>query len=95
MMLRIALLGLTVLAATAQAATYYVSPGGDDAAAGTRAQPWGTVQHAAETAVAGDTVVIAEGVYREVVTVGNSGEPDRACSWPTGGDAATRIPSTA
>jgi len=77
MTVRMVLLGLMVLAATAQAAIYYVSPGGDDGAPGTEDRPWATVQHAAETAVAGDTVVLAEGAYPEVVTVRNSGEPGR------------------
>ncbi len=77
MIARIAVLGMLVFTVTARGATYYVSPEGDDAAPGTADRPWATVQHAADTAVAGDTVVIGEGVYRETVLVRNSGEPDR------------------
>lgn len=43
--------------------TYHVSSGGDDGNAGTERAPWGTVQHAADTAKAGDTVCLASGDY--------------------------------
>ena len=42
--------------APTQAPTYYVSPTGNDSDSGTQAQPWLTIQHAADTAVAGDIV---------------------------------------
>jgi hypothetical protein len=45
------------------AATYYVSPIGNNTNAGTAAAPWATLQHAANTAVAGDTVLIQPGTY--------------------------------
>ncbi len=45
------------------AATYYVSPGGSDASAGTSTQPWRTLQKAANTARAGDLVLVANGTY--------------------------------
>ncbi len=50
--------------------TYYVAPNGDDENSGTISQPWLTIQHAADTLVAGDTVLIRNGVYNEqVITV--------------------------
>ena len=55
---------------------YYVSMSGDDGAPGTSEQPWRTVQKAADTALAGDTVYLREGVYRGRVVVGNSGTPE-------------------
>ncbi len=54
----------TGLASSALAAnTYYVDPGGDDAHSGTMAAPWSTLQHAAETVAAGDTVIVNAGHY--------------------------------
>lgn len=46
------------------AASYYVSPQGSDANAGTKATPWATVSHAANTATSGDTVYVLPGDYR-------------------------------
>lgn len=63
----------------AHAATYYVdgaSLGGScsDSNNGTAlTTPWCTIQKAATTAVAGDTVYIRGGTYRETVTIANSG----------------------
>src|SRR5688500_1303986 len=54
-------------------ATYYVAPGGSDAAVGSLEQPLGTIQQAADRAAAGDTVLIRGGVYRETVTLPRSG----------------------
>ncbi len=45
------------------ATTFYVAPGGNDAGAGTSAQPWRTLQKAANTARAGDLVLVANGTY--------------------------------
>ncbi|MDY7022394.1 MAG: right-handed parallel beta-helix repeat-containing protein [Cyanobacteriota bacterium] len=42
---------------------YYVSSSGQDSNPGTFEQPWKTIQKAAETLVAGDTVYIREGTY--------------------------------
>ena len=44
-------------------ATLYVSTGGDDAANGSEATPWRTLQHAADQVQAGDTVVVRAGNY--------------------------------
>ena len=46
--------------------TYYVtmdSKGGSDAAGGTAQAPWATLQHAADTVQAGDTVIVRPGDY--------------------------------
>ncbi len=50
------------------AATYYVATNGSDIAAGSVGAPWLTIQKAANTAVAGDTVLIGDGNYNEEVT---------------------------
>lgn len=44
-------------------ATYYVSTTGNDGNPGSESQPWLTPQHAADTAVAGDTVIYENGTY--------------------------------
>ena len=48
----------------AQGAEWFVSPAGDDAAAGSFAQPFATIQRAQKAAVAGDTVLIRGGIFR-------------------------------
>lgn len=59
-------------------ATYFVDPKGNDSDPGTADHPWATVNHAAEIAVAGDTVVVRGGHYvlGEQVRVRNSGRSD-------------------
>jgi hypothetical protein len=65
--------GVAVLAAPVGAATYYVAENGSDAGPGTLAAPWRTIQKAADTVVAGDTVLIRSGTYAERVVMGASG----------------------
>lgn len=45
------------------AAEYYVAIDGDDGNPGTRLEPWRTVTHASQTATAGDTVFVDDGLY--------------------------------
>lgn len=47
----------------AAATTYWVAPTGSDTASGTRDAPWATPHHAVAQAVAGDTIVVREGLY--------------------------------
>ena len=59
---------LTVIAmesvfAAAHAASWFVAPAGDDAAAGSVEQPFATVQRAQKSAAPGDTVFIRGGTY--------------------------------
>jgi hypothetical protein len=56
-----------------QASTYYVAPGGNDDNPGTILLPWRTIQKAANTLVAGDTVYVRAGTYPERVVPQNSG----------------------
>jgi len=53
--------------------SFYVSTAGNDKSPGTQAQPWRTVQHAADTARAGSTVNVRGGVYEERVSINASG----------------------
>ncbi len=52
---------------------YYVSSSGNDNNPGTLTHPWRTLQKAADTLVAGDTVYIRAGTYRERLIPENSG----------------------
>jgi len=54
----------------------HVATTGDDAAAGTESAPFRTINHAAQVAVGGDTVLVHEGVYREWVKPANGGLTD-------------------
>ncbi len=55
------------------AADVWVALDGDDAAAGTPAQPWRTIQRAAQAMQAGDTCHIRAGTYGETVTPAQDG----------------------
>ena len=45
------------------ACNFFVDPHGDDANAGTEAQPWETMQHAFSSLIAGDTLCMRGGIY--------------------------------
>jgi len=66
-----------IAAPAALAGTYYVDqrhPSASDSSAGTsESLPWKTIQKGANTAVAGDTVIVKAGIYREQVTMQRSG----------------------
>jgi hypothetical protein len=58
----------------ANAATYYVSPKGDDSKAGTSlTTPLRTIQKAIDVAQPGDTILVRGGTYRESVSTPRSG----------------------
>jgi len=46
---------------------------GNDNNTGNKEFPWKTIQKAADTAVAGDTVIVNSGIYRESITIKDSG----------------------
>ncbi|PWB54765.1 MAG: hypothetical protein C3F06_03960 [Candidatus Methanoperedenaceae archaeon] len=52
---------------------FYVAKNGNDNNPGTEAKPWLTIKKAANTLVAGETVYVRGGIYKEQVTVKNSG----------------------
>jgi hypothetical protein len=62
-----------IAALGASVATYYVSTTGNDLNSGTITSPWRTIQHAANSVTAGDTVYIRAGVYNEMVSIPASG----------------------
>jgi hypothetical protein len=70
--------GTGVASATATIAvtagmSFYVSTTGKDTNSGSLSEPWKTIQHAANKAVAGDTVYLRKGTYRESVNLPHSG----------------------
>jgi hypothetical protein len=80
----------TLYQAVAQGAVYYVSPIGSDTNSGTENQPWRTIQKAADTLVAGDTVYVKSGTYSEQVIPKNSGSADHYITYVVyPGDAVT------
>lgn len=68
---------VTLLARAPSGNTYYVAPDGRDSNPGTINAPWKTLQHAADVAAAGDTVLARKGVYNEHVGFGFSGDAAR------------------
>jgi hypothetical protein len=56
--------------------TRYVAPDGDDNGAGDENNPWRTLQHAADSAKPGDTIMIRDGVYAEALAINSSGNAD-------------------
>lgn len=71
-----AAIGALVLAGTsvgAIAATYEVSPSGNDANSGAPGSPWKTIQKAANFVSPGDTVQIGAGTYKERIAFNRSG----------------------
>lgn len=56
--------------------TYFVATNGKDSNPGTEAQPWRTIQKAADTVQFGDVVFIKQGTYYERVQPKNSGQED-------------------
>jgi hypothetical protein len=55
------------------ATTYYVTTTGSNSADGSVGTPWLTIQHAADTMSAGDTVLVATGTYAERVVTAHAG----------------------
>lgn len=72
---------LTAFAHSVEAATYYVAKTGNNNNLGTQVAPWLTIQKAANTAVAGDTINIAAGTYAENVSINTSGTSSSRITW--------------
>jgi len=75
LMLSLSLLAAAVLFASPAAAdVFQVDPGGSDGADGSSGTPWATLQHAADSVGAGDTVMVRAGTYAgfELTTSGTS-----------------------
>jgi len=57
-----------------------------DSNTATESQPWCTIQHAADTMVAGDTAYVHEGTYSEIVSLANDGSPGNEITFVAYGD---------
>lgn len=64
-LLAMVIIGFSLVARGAQAATYYVSPSGIDSNNGSQSAPFQTIQQAANIVNPGDTVVVEDGVYSD------------------------------
>jgi len=75
------------------AATYYVATNGSDSNSGTEAQPWETLQKAAASVQAGDTVRIRAGDYfvGKTWTVRRAGTAENPITYRAYGDGEVRI----
>lgn len=78
---------LLLLPTLAQAATYYVSTTGSDAAIGSEAAPWLTINKAVNTMVAGDTTYVRGGTYSPASEIrfgvtGTAASPIRLLNYP-------------
>lgn len=68
------LLFMGLLITQVDAANYFVATTGSDAADGSSATPWRTLQKAADTMVAGDTTTVRNGTYVEGALVFNTAD---------------------
>jgi parallel beta-helix repeat protein len=66
----------------------FVAPGGDDAGNGSAAQPWASLQHAADLVEPGDTVRVVEGNYIGGFVIERSGTADKPITF-TAAEGAT------
>jgi hypothetical protein len=82
---------ITLLAQPPAGTTFYVATTGSDTNPGTQTAPFATLQHAADVAAAGDTVLVRQGVYNALLTPTHSGNlaqgPITFASYP--GELAT------
>ena len=69
-----------LFSSAAQAATYYVSPSGNDSSSGLLGAPFKTIQKAANIVNPGDTVIVKDGTYTGGITQRRGGT---ATNWVT------------
>src|SRR4051794_1062689 len=75
---------------SSSAATYYVSPSGNDAAPGSQTQPWRTIAKAATMMKAGDTSIVNAGTYNEKVSTARAGTASARITFRANGKAITK-----
>jgi len=78
--LSLALISLLCISTWGQAITYYVAENGNDSNPGTETEPWASVDEAADTMVAGNTVYVKQGTYSGFM-VSRSGTADDYISY--------------
>ena len=75
-MMKLITLSVFFMAASTQAAEYHVAKDGNDRNSGSLSKPLLTIQRAADLALAGDTITVHAGVYRERVNPPRGGTSD-------------------
>jgi parallel beta-helix repeat protein len=86
------LIGLSlIISSCIRVNTYHVAVSGNDNNSGNQSQPWKTIQKAAATMKAGDTVLIHAGTYDEKVTPINSGTEGKYITYQNFGDGEVII----
>jgi len=90
----VSLLIILLTVTSGYGADYYVSKSGSDSNPGTVSQPWLTIQKAANTLQAGDTVYIKAGTYHEQVKPKNSGTAGNYITYTAYGNDAVIIDGT-
>src|SRR2546423_15491321 len=76
---------ILVSASRTYAVSYYVAPSGLDTNPGSEAQPWQTIQKAANVLAPGDTVYVRAGTYSKVtvnVSGSTTGGAVTFCNYP-------------
>jgi hypothetical protein len=84
------LIAFFFLCPDASATNYYVATSGNDNNSGTQMLPWRTLQHAVDTIVAGDTILVESGAYVGC-RIGKSGQPNSPCTLKADTGAAVLI----
>ncbi len=70
---------------------YFLSPEGDDADAGTRNNPWQSIEHANETLEPGDTAVFLPGEYSGTISPHRNGNADAPITYRSSEPWAARL----
>jgi parallel beta-helix repeat protein len=74
----------------ANANNYYVATSGNDNNSGSQMLPWGTLQHAVDTILPGDVILVETGTYVGC-RIGKSGQPASVCTLKADSGAAVLI----
>ena len=70
---------------------YHIAIDGNNQARGTSDQPFRTISQAAKLAVAGDTIIVHKGIYREWVNPANAGTAEHRIIYKAAGDGEVVI----
>jgi len=85
------LAALNASVSSASSNTYYVATTGNDANPGTQVSPWATIQKAANTMVAGETVIVSAGDYsNQRVSITHSGASTTPISYQAQGQVVMK-----
>jgi parallel beta-helix repeat protein/VCBS repeat-containing protein len=91
LLLLVLLAGIFIAAQAFAGSTFYVATTGSDSNPGTQALPWKTIQKAANTMTAGDTVTVESGDYSsQRVTITNSGASGNSITYQAHGSVTMK-----